>query len=220
MSFKMLGKGKFKTQKISKLNEQNKVLTGKSPKEIICWALSIANKPIITSNFGPFSASLLHAVTSQSPKINVIWVDTGYNTTQTYKYASGLIKQLNLNINIYVPKESVGYRNIKLGVPSLEDPKHTIFTEEVKLEPLRRAIKFHQPDIWFTNIRKGQTAHRDTLDILSFSKDGILKVSPFYNYSDKDLKNYLQKYKLPNETKYYDPTKQLLKRECGIHDKL
>ena len=126
MSFKMVGKGKTKKQKISKLNEQNKVFAGKSPKDIICWALSIANKPIITSNFGPFSASLLHAVTSQSPKINVIWVDTGYNTSQTYKYALGLIKQLNLNINIYVPKESVGYRDIKLGVPSVEDPKAPI----------------------------------------------------------------------------------------------
>ena len=217
MSFKIVGKEKSEEQKISELKEQNKVIAGKSPKDIICWALSIANKPIITSNFGPFSASLLHAVTSQSPKINVVWVDTGYNTTQTYKYALGLIKQLKLNINIYVPKESVGYRDIKLGIPSVEDPKHAIFTEEVKLEPLRRAIKFHKPDVWFTNIRKGQTAHRDTLDILSFSKDGILKVSPFYNYSDKDLKSYLEKHQLPNETIYYDPTKQVDNRECGLH---
>ena len=51
----------------------------------------------------------------------------------------------------------------------------------------------------------------------SSSKDGILKVSPFYNYSDKDLEDYLEKNELPNETRYYDPTKQLVNRECGIH---
>lgn len=218
MTFKIVLEGKTEAQQISELNELNKVLASKPPKDIIYWALSIAKKPILTSNFGPFSASLLHAVTNQSPKINVVWVDTGYNTSQTYKYALGLIKQLNLNINIYVPKESVAYRDITLGIPSIEDPKHAIFTEQVKLEPFKRAMNIHKPDLWFTNIRKGQTAHRDNLDILSLSKDGILKVSPFYNYSDNDLKEYLQIHQLPNETRYYDPTKQVSNRECGIHD--
>ena len=122
MSFKIVREGKTEAQKISELNEQNKVLAVKSPNDIIYWALSIAEKPIITSNFGPFSASLLHAVTNQSPKINVVWVDTGYNTSQTYKYALVLIKQLKLNINIYVPKESVGYRNTTLGIQNLSKP--------------------------------------------------------------------------------------------------
>jgi len=217
MSDKITRRGESEEQKIAELKEQNKMLAGKSPKDIICWALSIAKQPIMTSNFGPLSASLLHAVTSQSPKINVIWVDTGYNTSQTYKYALGLIKQLKLNINIYVPKESVAYRDITLGITSIDDPKHAIFTEQVKLEPFRRAMNIHKPDLWFTNIRKGQTAHRNNLDILSLSKDGILKVSPFYNYSDNDLEEYLQTHQLPNETRYYDPTKQLANRECGIH---
>ena len=218
MSFKIVREGKTEAQKISELNEQNKVLDGKPPRDIIYWALSIAKKPIISTNFGPFSASLLHAVTNQSPKINVVWIDTGYNTSQTYKYALGLIKQLKLNINIYVPKESVAYRNITLGIPSFKDPKHAIFTEQVKLEPFRRAINILKPDIWFTNIRKGQTAFRDNLNVLSLSKNGILKVSPFYNYSDDDLKEYLKIHQLPNETRYYDPTKQISNRECGIHD--
>ena len=218
MSFKIVKDRKIESQKITELNEQNKVLSGKSPKEIIYWALSIAKRPIITTNFGAFSASLLHAVTNHSPKINVVWVDTGYNTSQTYKYALGLIKKLNLNIDIYIPKQSVAYRNITLGIPSIEDPKHSIFTEQVKLEPFRRAMSVHKPDLWFTNVRKGQTTHRDSLDILSVSKDGILKVSPFYNYSDNDLDEYLQTHQLPNETRYYDPTKQVSYRECGIHD--
>ncbi|MFT6602199.1 MAG: phosphoadenosine phosphosulfate reductase [Dokdonia donghaensis] len=74
-----------------------------------------------------------------------------------------------------------------------------------------------KPDVWFTNLRKGQTALRDSLDIFSVSKAGVLKVSPFYNYSDSDLDVYLKEHKLPNETDYYDPTKVLAHRECGIH---
>lgn len=185
--------------------------------DTVDWALSIAKKPLITTNFSPFSASILHAVVKKSPKIDVIWIDTGYNTNSTYKYALNLIEKLKLNIHIYVPKQSVALRNILMGVPSVDDPKHKLFTEQVKLEPFRRAMKIHKPDLWFTNLRKGQTEFRNSIDILSYSKDGILKVSPFYKYSDNDLNNYLKINNLPNEKKYYDPTKQVSNRECGIH---
>jgi phosphoadenosine phosphosulfate reductase len=75
----------------------------------------------------------------------------------------------------------------------------------------------HQPDVWLTNLRKGQTAHRDSLDILSLSKDGVLKVSPFFHWSDEQLDGYLKDHQLPNEHNYFDPTKVLSNRECGIH---
>ena len=53
---------------------------------------------------------------------------------------------------------------------------------------------------------EGQTAHRNNLNILSLSKGDILKVSPFYNYLDHYLNEYLKTHQLANEAKYYDPT--------------
>ena len=44
------------------LTEINKQLSGKSPEEIVSWALSFAKKPIITTNFRPFEAAILHLV--------------------------------------------------------------------------------------------------------------------------------------------------------------
>jgi len=199
---------------LEKINED---LKDKTPQEIVQWAVSQAKRPIVTSNFGPYSASILHLVTAIKPDIKVVWVDTGYNTSYTYKYAHNLIQQLALNIKIYVPKLSMGYRNIQLGIPSVDDPNHQVFTEQVKLEPFRRAMNEHQPDVWFTNLRKGQTAFRDSIDIVSQAKDGTLKVSPFYNWSDEELGSYLIQNDLPNETKYLDPTKQFSNRECGLH---
>lgn len=102
-------------------------------------------------------------------------------------------------------------------MPSIDDAKHALFTEQVKLEPFARAMKEHQPDIWFTNLRKGQTAFRNSIDIVSQSKDGILKVSPFYYWSDTELDTYLDKKGLPNEFNYFDPTKVESTRECGLH---
>ena len=195
----------------------NKELKGKSPQEIVSWALSVAKKPVVTTNFRPYESTILHLVVTEQKDIPVVWCDTGYNTPQTYKHAEELIEKLSLNVKLYVPNQTVAHRNIVLGLPSVDDPNHAVFTEQVKLEPFKRAMNEHQPDVWFTNLRKGQTAFRDSIDIVSVSKDGVLKVSPFYNFSDKDLDQYLAKFDLPNEFKYFDPTKVESNRECGLH---
>ena len=199
------------------LDKVNKELQGKSPEEIISWAISYAKNPIITTNFRPYEVAILNAVTEVQKDIKVIWCDTGYNTIQTYKHAEEIIEKLNLNIQLYVPKQTVAHRNVVLGVPSVDDEKHTLFTEQVKLEPFKRAMQEHKPDVWFTNLRKGQTAFRNSIDVVSVSKDGIIKVSPFYNSSDEDLDTYLEEKGLPNEFKYFDPTKVESNRECGLH---
>ena len=171
----------FTEQDIQKYNEE---LKGKSPLEIAQWAVSVAKKAIVTTNFRPYEASILHVATQAKADMPVIWCDSGYNTPNTYRHAEAVIEQLGLNVKLYVPQQTTAHRDVVLGVPSIEDPKHAEFTKQVKLEPFGRAMAEHQPDVWFTNLRKGQTALRDSLDIVSVSKDGVLKVSPFYNFSD------------------------------------
>lgn len=204
----------FSQESIKKLNGQFK---GIPPEEIISWAIKHADHPVVTTNFRPYEVAILNAVSDVKNNIPVIWCDTGYNTPNTYRHAEELIKRLNLNIDLYVPQQTTAHRDSVMGIPQIDDPKHAEFTEQVKLEPFRRAMAAHKPDVWFTNLRKGQTALRDSLDILSLSKDGVLKVSPFYYWSDIQLDAYLKQYNLPNEHKYFDPTKVLENRECGLH---
>ena len=199
------------------LEEINQELRHATPQEIVQWAVSIAQKPVVTTNFRPYEGAILHAVTNVKEDTEVVWCDTGYNTPQTYKHAEELKQLLNLNVHLYVPQQTSAHRDVYLGLPSIDDPKHAQFTNEVKLEPFRRAMKIHQPDVWFTNLRKGQTAFRDNIDIVSQSKDRVIKVSPFYYWSDEDLDTYLEENQLPNEFKYFDPTKVESNRECGLH---
>jgi|SRR5690554_2297383 len=198
------------------LNHYNGILKDKSPEYIIQWALSRAEKPIITSNFRPYATVLLHACTEQQKDIPVIWCDTGFNTQSTYEHIKEIEKKLNLNLHKYKPRFSKEFMSFYYGIPDTNDRGHALFTEMVKIEPFRRALKEHKPDVWFTNIRQTQTEHRDRLDILSYTQNGILKVSPFYYATTKDLYNYTQKYELPVEFDYYDPTKGETGRECGI----
>lgn len=206
---------KFTETELKELNEQFREL---SPQKIITWALSLANRPVVTTNFRPYEAAILHAVSKVQSEIKVIWCDTGYNTPQTYKHAAQIIDQLQLNVKLYTPKQTAAYRDALFnGIPEVNSSQHEEFTRQVKLEPFQRAMDEQKPDIWFTNLRKGQTSFRDSIGILSYSKDGILKVSPFYHWSDENLDIYLKQNSLPNEFKYFDPTKVLSNRECGLH---
>ncbi|MEM9648578.1 MAG: phosphoadenosine phosphosulfate reductase family protein [Bacteroidota bacterium] len=195
----------------------NKQFRGIPPEEIIEWAIRLSNKRIVTTSFGKYSAVLLSTFQRIDPKINVVWCDTGYNLPETYEHASSLTNRFDLNLNTYVPRETRAFTEHRLGFPTADQPEHLEFSEIIKLEPFRRALEEHQPDIWFTNIRIRQTALRSEKDILSYSKDGILKVSPFYYWTDEDLDTYLEAYDLPKNSTYFDPVKALETRECGIH---
>ena len=80
------------------IEEINKELKGKSPQEIVSWALSVAKKPVVTTNFRPYESAILHLVVTEQKDIPVVWCDTGYNTPQTYKHAEELIEKLSLNV--------------------------------------------------------------------------------------------------------------------------
>ncbi|WP_019672467.1 phosphoadenosine phosphosulfate reductase domain-containing protein [Psychrobacter lutiphocae] len=203
------------------IDQANQELHGKTPEQIVEWALAQAKNPIITTNFRPYESAILHLVAKQKPDITVLWVDSGYNTRATYDFANKLIKDLNLNVVTYIPKQTSAHRDATMnGIPSVNNPLHAEFTEQVKLEPFKRALSELKPDVWFNAIRKDQTEFRQGLDVLSQSKDGVLKVAPLFYKTDADLDVYLEENDLPNEFDYFDPTKVEENRECGLHTQL
>jgi len=203
------------------LEQINAQLKDASPADIIAWALTQSEHAIVSTNFRPYEASILHACTQVKADISVIWCDTGYNTRDTYRLADSVINSLKLNLHYYAPQQTAAYMEYKIGgIPSPEDDTHAEFTAKVKLEPFRRALAEHQPAVWFTNLRKGQTAFRDSLDIVTQDANGCLKVSPFFYWSDTQLDDYMTTHDLPNEMNYFDPTKADEKRECGLHTQL
>lgn len=195
----------------------NKTLRNQTPEKIIDWALKLTENRIVTTSFGVYSSVLLSTISKADPNIKVVWCDTLFNTPETYKHAEKLIDRLQLNIKTYRAKMSKSEIEEQIGLPSIEDDNFDRFSEVVKLEPFRRALHEIKPDLWFTNIRVRQTEYRDNKDILSWSKDGILKVSPFYYWSDADLDAFIKSNNLPKNTTYFDPVKALKNRECGIH---
>lgn len=187
------------------------------PREIIEQALAQARAPVLSTNFRPHAAALLHMVTRVMPDIPVIWVDSGYNTPATYAFAESLRARLGLNLKVYTPLVTAARRHACFGgIPSLADPGHAEFTREVKLEPFERALREHRPDVWLTGIRADQTAHRRALGVVSRGPLGTFKIAPLYSWTEVDLENYLYEAGLPDNLDYVDPTKGRDDRECGL----
>ncbi|MDT0619450.1 phosphoadenosine phosphosulfate reductase family protein [Salinisphaera sp. P385] len=198
----------------------NQQLANQSAEAIVAWALSRPGRPLITTNFGPYSAVLLHMCTQVRPDLPVLWVDSGYNTRQTYLYAENLIEMLDLDIHVYNPLQSAARRDALMGIPDVDDPRHETFTEQVKLEPFRRAFADLKPDLWLTALRREQTEFRQGLETVTQDQPGgVLKVSPLLDWRETDMKAYLLAHGLPNENRYFDPTKVLGNRECGLHNR-
>lgn len=205
----------------SELARANAELRGKAPLEIVRWAIVQAGgRAIVSTNFRPYEAAILHLAVQVQPDIPVLWVDHGYNRAATYKHAEELRARLKLNLKPFLPKMTAAHRDAIHGpIPTTEDEEGLKrFSAVMKLEPFQRGMKELAPKVWITALRKVQNPNRAGLDIVSHDENfGALKVSPLFYHTDADLDQYLAEHKLPNEWDYFDPAKADEKRECGLH---
>lgn len=203
---------------ILKANEE---LHSKSPLEIVRWAVAHAKgRAIVSTNFRPYEAVILHLCAQAQPDMPVLWVDHGYNRPATYKHAEELKKLLKLNIKPYLPKMTPAHRDAIYGeIPTPENEAGLKeFSTLMKLEPFQRGMRELAPTVWITALRKDQNPNRAALDIVSDDANfKTLKVSPVFYWSDADMEKYLTQHHLPNEWDYFDPAKADEKRECGLH---
>ncbi len=199
----------------------NAQLRSQEPIEIVRWGIAQAGgRAIVSTNFRPYEAAILHLVTQVQPDIPVLWVDHGYNRPATYRHAEYLRKRLQLNLKPYLPRMTPAHRDAVHGdVPTPEDEAALKeFSAVMKLEPFQRGMRELAPTVWITALRKSQNPNRAELDVLTEDKNfGSLKLSPFFYWDDARLEEYLRQYDLPNEWDYFDPAKADEKRECGLH---
>lgn len=201
------------------LDSVNAALRDASAEDAVRWALGLNAGTIATTSMGRNAAVMLHLVNKVDPTVPVIWVDSGYNLRDTYVVAERLIRDLDLNIHVFSPLMTSERRNaIMGGVPTVdEEERHREFTWQVKLEPFERALAEFRPEVWLTGIRREETDHRKTLDIVSVDNRGIVKVAPLFFWSDEDIEGYMERFELPSCRHYFDPTKVHDGRECGLH---
>ena len=207
----------------AELQAANAALKSQSPLDIVRWGLERSGgRAIVSTNFRPYEAVILHLVTQLQPDIPVLWVDHGYNRPATYRHAEALRARLKLNIKAYLPRKTAAhYDAVDGGMPKPtpeNEERIKAFSTVMKLEPFQRGMRELAPTVWITALRQVQNPNRAGLDIVSPDGNfGSLKLSPLFYWSDAQMEAYLKENDLPNEWDYFDPAKADDKRECGLH---
>jgi len=120
------------------LSNANAELRGKSALEVLTWAVAQSNgHAIVSTNFRPYEAVVLHLCVQVQPDIPVLWVDHGYNRPATYQHAEQLRKQLGLNLKPYLPRLTPAHRDAIQGPIPTTDQEEELkqFSALMKLEP-------------------------------------------------------------------------------------
>ena len=218
----------------------NQTLAAATAEERVAFALDRWKPDILlTSSFGAQAAVLLHMATRQWPDIPIVLLDTQYLFPETYKFVDELTKRLGLNLKVYqapISREWQEARWGKLWEQGVEGI--TRFNAVNKVEPMGRALEELGAQAWITGLRRSQSSTRAGLQTLAVH-DGRVKVHPIYDWSNKDVHQYLTKHDLPYHPLWFegyvsigdvqtsrpmgaDMTEEEtrffgLKRECGIH---
>lgn len=222
------------------LSEISAKLETASAEDRVKWALERFKPEImLTTSFGAQSAVSLHMATQQWPDIPVVFVDTGYLFPETYRFADELTERLKLNLKIYRAPLSPAWqeaRHGKLWEHGVEGIER--YNQVAKVEPMQRAIRELGIKGWITGLRRQQSGSRKSLSVLGL-QNGVVKIQPIIDWTDRQIFQYLTKYDLPyhplweqgyvsigdvhttrpltgdmteEETRFFG-----LKRECGLH---
>jgi phosphoadenosine phosphosulfate reductase len=201
-------------------------------RELIARELDGARLPCVTSSFQAECVVLVHLLREVAPGIPVLFLDTCHHFPQTLAYRDELAARWGLNlVNLRAAEPSIGLWR--------EDTKACCGRH--KVEPLFAALANH--DVWFTGLRRGQSASRAGLQEIEPFKVAddrtIRKVSPLAAWTTKDVWSYARAHDIPLLPLYeagytsvgcepcttlpLDPTNersgrwQGQKLECGIH---
>ena len=199
---------------------------------VVADALLGATKPCITCSFQAEDMVVLHMLRERRPDIPVLFLDTVHHFAQTYEYRDEMAKKWNLNlVNLRAAEPS----------PGLWQTSTDACCGRHKVEPLFSALENY--DVWFTGLRRQQSASRANLaEVEPFklpSGKSISKVSALAAWTTKDVWTFAKAHDIPLLPLYdvgytsigcepctavpYDPENprsgrwQGQKLECGIH---
>ena len=209
--------------------------------ERVRWSLeNLPGQHVVTSSFGAQAAVSLHLLTRIKPDIPVILIDTGYLFPETYRFIDELSDRLQLNLKVYSADVSTRWQEARFGERwrmrpgALEE-----YNQQVKVEPMKRAIDELAVGTWFAGLRRSQSAGRQATPFLDWT-NGRWKGHPIADWSDRDVHTYLGDNDLPYHPLWehgyesigdYHSTRSLhevsdkeqlrffgIKRECGLHE--
>lgn len=176
-------------------------LNGKSPQEILTWALDQFHPRLsLASSFGAEDVVLIDMLARIRPDARVFSLDTGRLPGETYDVIAAIAKKYpQLQLQIMFPQaetvqKMVQEHGINLFYDSVENRKLCCHVR--KVEPLNRALQ--GLDAWITGLRRDQTENRSQMAVVELdSVRGIAKINPLIDWTNEQVWAYIRENHVP-----------------------
>ncbi len=177
------------------IRKQAEELEGKTPQEILEWAIREYGDDIaMSSSFQTQSMPLLHMATRVKPDIRIFFIDTGYHFWETLIFCVRVASDWNLNvIDLHRDPRWDAFMRQNLRNLPLDDPNLCCYIH--KVQPMQKAV--NSVWAWISGIRRDQTEERAHAKIVELQDDGLIKINPMLNWTKADVDRYIEEYHLP-----------------------
>lgn len=189
----------------AKIDEYNKALTGCDVKEILKYFLAeFKGRIALSSSLSIEDQVLLDKIIEIDRDTRIFTLDTGRLPNETYNLIDRTNHAYNIKMEVLFPdynlvEAMVKEKGMNLFYENVENRKNCCFVR--KIEPLRRALK--SLDMWITGLRREQSVTRESVELVAYDEtNGLLKLSPLYNWTEDEVWDYVKKNNVPYNALY------------------
>jgi phosphoadenosine phosphosulfate reductase len=156
-----------------------------------------ADDVCLTCSFQAEDVLLAKLAIELSPKIPILFLDTGYHFAETYAYRDRMAHEWELNLVNLLPERTVAEQEAEYGHLYQSAPDQCCRLR--KVEPLFKAVAGYR--MWLTGLRREQAKSRAALeDSALFTLPGgvqVLKLAPLAGWSTRDVWQACEELKIP-----------------------
>jgi phosphoadenosine phosphosulfate reductase len=177
--------------------EANQQLDGKSPQDILRWAVAtFFPRLTMATAFGAEGCCIIHMLAEIEPRVHLFNLETGYQFPETLQLRERIKERYGIEVAYAKPDTTVPeYEALHQGPLYGTNPDQCC--HDRKIIPLRRAVAGF--DAWISAIRKDQTADRAQADVVMWDgKFNLVKVNPLLGWT----KHQLWQFVIDNQVPY------------------
>jgi phosphoadenosine phosphosulfate reductase len=171
-------------------------LAGKSPQDILKWAVAIfGTRLTMATAFGAEGCCLIHMIAEIEPNLRIFNLDTGYQFSETLQLRDRIKERYGIEVEYIRPELTIAEYEAEHGGPLYRHrPDQCCYDR--KILPLRQALVGYEA--WISAIRRDQTGDRQKADIVGWdAKFNLVKVNPLLGWTRKDVWSFISKNNVP-----------------------
>lgn len=174
----------------------NEVMMGKTPQQILRWAVSTFGSQLtMATAFGAEGCCLIHMLAEIDPHVALFNLDTGYQFPETLALREQIQRRYGVEIQLVRPEMPVPEYEAEHGGP-LYRIRPDQCCHDRKIVPLKRKLVGYRA--WISAIRRDQTPDRARAATVAWDKKfALVKINPLLNWTKVDVWNFVTKNDVP-----------------------